>query len=57
MNETRLQQFASMYIKKHTRKQLQDANIKTNRFQEGNLVLNTLKKHNRKLKLRGLGPM
>ncbi len=46
-----------MYAKKCRRKHWHDRNIKTERFQEGDLVLlYTLKKHKRKLKKRGLGP-
>ena len=54
LDETRLLAIAGMYAR---RKHWHDQNIKTNRFQKGDLVLlYTLKKHKRKLKKRGLGP-
>ena len=57
LDETRLLAIVGMYAEKCRRKHWHDQNIKTNRFQKGDLVLlYTLKKHKRKLKKRGLGP-
>ena len=57
LDETRLLAIARMYAEKCRRKHWHDQNIKTNRFQQGDLVLlYTLKKHKCKLKKRGLGP-
>ena len=57
LDEARLQALINIYAKKRRRKHWHDQNIKTKRFQQGDLVfLYTLKKHKRKLKKRGLGP-
>ena len=57
LDEARLQALIGIYAEKRRRKHWHDQNIKTKRFQQGDLVLlYTLKKHKRKLKKRGLGP-
>ena len=46
-----------IYAEKHRQKQWYDSKVCTKEFQKGDLVLVfTLKKHKRKLKMRGLGP-
>ena len=57
LDETRLLAVIGMYAKKIRQKQWFDRHVKTGRFKEGDLVLlYTLKKHKRKLKMQGLGP-
>ena len=57
LDETRLFALIGMYAEKRRRKHWHDQYVKTNRFQEGDLVLlYTLRKHKRKLKKQGLGP-
>lgn len=56
LDETRLLAVIGMYAKKRRQKQWFDRHVKTRRFKAGGLVLlYTLKKHKRKLKMRGLG--
>ena len=57
LDEDRLLALVGIYAEKRRQKKWHDSNVKTGRFCEGDLVLlYTLKKHKRKLKMRGLGP-
>ena len=57
LDEVRLLAVVGMYAEKKRRKHWHDQYVKTKRFCRGDLVLlYTLKKHKRKLKLQGLGP-
>ena len=57
LDETRLQAIAGMYAEKRRQKRWHDKNVRSKEFQHGDLVLlYTLKKQKRKLKMRGLGP-
>ena len=57
LDESRLQAIAGMYAEKRRQKRWHDKNVHSKEFQHGDLVLlYTLKKQKRKLKMRGLGP-
>lgn len=57
LDETKLHAVAAMYAKKRHQKCWHDNNIRSKEFQLGDLVLlYTLKKQKRKLKMQGLGP-
>lgn len=57
LGERRRTAVIGIYAEKQRQKQLYDSNVRTKEFQKGDLVLvYTLKKHKRKLKMRGLGP-
>ena len=57
LDETHLLAVIGMYAEKRRQKQWFDRHVKTGRFKAGDLVLlYTLKKHKRKLKMWGLGP-
>ena len=57
LDETRLLAVIGLYAEKRRRKHWHDQFVKTGRFRKGDLVLlYTLKKNKRKLKMRGLGP-
>ena len=57
LDETRLLAVIGMHVEKRRQKQWFDRHVKNGRLKEGDLVLlYTLKKHKRKIKMRGLGP-